>query len=192
MTGIREGALASMCPTSAVTSAGQVLSLVITALGSVARPISRAGLRRPRTSRVPADPPRRFVTGKRGNSRRSDRARFGHPIPRSVIKPCAPARQWRSIFDGLAADVAHIAAASKVRTEIDADRIPHFDDVHWLRRRAPGEYEIVVTAPDIDVRTFVEEFARAYRDRPGCCRSSRSRTRHRGERIVAPAGTTLR
>src|SRR5437764_14048741 len=43
-TGIREGAAASMCPIiGGDLSAGKDLSLTITALGSVARPIPRAG-----------------------------------------------------------------------------------------------------------------------------------------------------
>src|SRR5437773_3943113 len=43
-TGIREGAAASMCPiVGGDLSSGKILSLTITALGTVAQPISRAG-----------------------------------------------------------------------------------------------------------------------------------------------------
>ena len=63
------------------------------------------------------------------------------------------------ISDGLTADLAHVAAASKVRIQIDADRIPHVDGVSAMEAAGAGEeYEIVVTAPNIDTRRFTEEF----------------------------------
>src|SRR5256714_9263025 len=86
-TGIREGASAVMCPIiGGDLSSGKVLSLTITALGSVTRPLSRAGAR-------PGD--RVYVTGELGGAdaavrawsagkepKDRDRARFAHPIPR--------------------------------------------------------------------------------------------------------------
>ena len=57
------------------------------------------------------------------------------------------------------ADVGHIAAASRVCIEIDADRIPRVDGVSAVQAASSGEeYEIVVTAPEIDTGQFSEEF----------------------------------
>jgi thiamine-monophosphate kinase len=166
-TGIREGASASMCPiVGGDLSAGRVLSLTITALGSVAKPLSRAGAKV--GDRV-------YVTGELGGADAAvraweggkqpseiDRARFAHPIPRIDAAIGLAARGATSaidISDGLAADLGHIAAASKVRIEIDADRIPRVPGVTAVEAAGAGEeYEIVITAPEIDVRQFSEEF----------------------------------
>jgi len=166
-TGIRDGALAVMCPiVGGDLSSGKVLSLTITALGSVARPLSRAGAKvgdRVYVTGVlggPAAAVRAWEAGKEPTER--DRARFAHPIPRVDAAIGLAARGASSaidISDGLTADLAHVAAASKVRIQIDADRIPHLDGVSAMEAAGAGEeYEIVVTAPNIDTRRFTEEF----------------------------------
>jgi thiamine-monophosphate kinase len=166
-TGIREGASAVMCPiVGGDLSSGKVLSLTITALGSVARPLSRAGAKAGDRVYVtgvlggPAAAVRAWRAGKEPTER--DRARFAHPIPRVDAAIGLAARGASSaidISDGLAADLAHVAAASKVRIEIDADRIPRFEGVAAVEAAGAGEeYEIVVTAPNIDTRRFTEEF----------------------------------
>ena len=197
-TGIREGAFASMCPiVGGDLSAGKVLSLTITALGSVTRPISRAGAKvgdRVYVTGVlggPAAAVRDWKAGKQPTER--DRARFAHPIPRIEAAIGLAARGASSaidISDGLAADVAHIAAASKVRIEIDADRIPRFEDVSAVEAASGGEeYEIVVTAPNIDVRSFVEEFGLELTEIGRVVAGAAGvELRNRGERIAAPAG----
>jgi thiamine monophosphate kinase len=59
----------------------------------------------------------------------------------------------------LTADLAHIAAASKVAIEIDAERIPRFEGVSAAQAAGSGEeYEVVVTASEIDTRQFTGEF----------------------------------
>jgi thiamine-monophosphate kinase len=66
------------------------------------------------------------------------------------------------ISDGLIADLSHIAAASKVCIEIDQDRIPRVDGVSPVEAANSGEeYEIVATAPAIDVEGFSEGFGLA-------------------------------
>ena len=166
-TGIREGASAVMCPiVGGDLSSGKVLSLTTTALGSVARPLSRAGAKvgdRVYVTGVlggPAAAVRAWRAGKEPTER--DRARFAHPIPRVDAAIGLAARGASSaidISDGLAADLTHVAAASKVRIEIDADRIPRFEGVTPVEAAGAGEeYEIVVTAPNIDTRRFTEEF----------------------------------
>ena len=166
-TGIREGASAVLCPiVGGDLSSGKVLSLTITALGSVARPLSRAG----------AKPGQRvYVTGHLGGPAAAlrawnagaeptvnDRARFAHPIPRIDAAIGLAERGATSaidVSDGLIADIGHLAAASKVCIEVDLARIPRIDGVSPLEAASSGEeYEIVVTAPQIDVVQFSSEF----------------------------------
>jgi len=187
-----------MCPiVGGDLSAGKVLSLTITALGSVARPLSRAGAKV--GDRV-------YVTGQLGGSdaavrawqagrepNERDRARFAHPIPRIEAASGLAARGATSaidISDGLAADLGHVAAASKVRIEIDAGRIPHVPGVTAIEAASAGEeYEIVVTGPNIDARRFTEEFGlelteigRVVAGPPGV------QLLQRGEQITTPTG----
>lgn len=197
-TGIREGAAASMCPiVGGDLSTGKDLSLTITALGAVARPVTRAGAKVGDRVYVtgllggPAAAVRAWKAGKQPTER--DRARFAHPIPRIEPAMGLAARGATSaidISDGLAADLAHVAAASKVRIEVDADRIPHFDDVSPLEAASAGEeYEIVVTAPSIDVRNFTEEFGLELTEIGRVVAGPVGvELRQGGERIATPAG----
>jgi thiamine-monophosphate kinase len=166
-TGIRDGASAVMCPiVGGDLSAGKVLSLTVTALGSATRPLSRAGAKvgdRVYVTGVlggPAAAVRAWKAGREPTAR--DRARFAHPIPRVDAAIGLAARGASSaidISDGLTADLAHVAAASKVRIQIDADKIPRLDGVSAIEAAGAGEeYEIVVTAPNVDTRRFTEEF----------------------------------
>lgn len=166
-TGIGEGAEAVLCPiVGGDLSSGKVLSLTITALGSVARPLSRAGAK-------VGD--RIYVTGTLGGPEAAlrawkagqqpsevDRARFACPVPRIDAGMALAARGATSaidISDGLAADLTHVAAASKVRMEIDVEKVPRMAGVSAVDALSSGEeYEIVVTAPNIDVKQFSEEF----------------------------------
>jgi thiamine-monophosphate kinase len=166
-TGIREGASAVLCPiVGGDLSSGKTLSLTITALGSVAQPLSRAGARAGQRVYVtgslggPAAAVRAWLAGKEPNER--DRARFANPVPR--IEPAVGlaergATSAIDISDGLLADLGHVAAASKVCIEIDLDRIPRVDGVSSLEAANSGEeYEIVATASAIDTDAFVAEF----------------------------------
>lgn len=166
-TGIRDGASAVLCPiVGGDLSSGKVLSLTITALGSVARPLSRAGARPGQrvyvTGRLggPAAALRAWREGKAPTD--ADRARFAHPVPRIDAAIGLAERGATSaidVSDGLIADIGHIAAASKVSIEIDLDRIPRLDGVSALEAASSGEeYEIVVTGPDVDVVQFSSEF----------------------------------
>lgn len=166
-TGIREGASAVLCPIiGGDLSSGKELSLTITALGSAVRPLSRAGAKIGQrvyvTGRLggPAAAVRAWRAG--GEPTESDRARFANPVPR--IEPgiglaARGATSGIDISDGLMADVSHLAAASKVCIEIDAERIPRVGGVSAVQAASSGEeYEIVVTAPEIDTGQFSEEF----------------------------------
>ncbi len=166
-TGIREGASAVLCPiVGGDLSSGKDLSLTITALGSASRPLARSGAKVGQrvyvTGRLggPAAAVRAWRAGKEPTD--GDRARFANPVPR--IEPAIGlsdrgATSGIDISDGLMADVGHIAAASGVCIEIDADRIPRVNGVTPLEAASSGEeYEIVVTAPEIDTGQFSEEF----------------------------------
>ena len=166
-TGIGEGASAVLCPiVGGDLTAGKALSLTITALGSVQRPLSRAGARAGQrvyvTGRLggPSAALRAWAAG--GEPSERDRARFASPVPRIDAAIGLAARGATSaidISDGLIADAGHIAAASKVSIEIDLARIPRFGDAAPMDAASSGEeYEIVVTAPEIDVEQFTSEF----------------------------------
>lgn len=166
-TGIGQGASAVLCPiVGGDLSSGRALSLTITALGSAARPLSRAGARPGQrvyvTGRLggPGAALRAWRAGKEPSER--DRARFANPVPRIDAAIGLAERGATSaidISDGLIADIAHIAAASKACIEIDLDRIPRLDGITAMEAANSGEeYEIVVTAPGIDVLQFSSEF----------------------------------
>jgi thiamine-monophosphate kinase len=166
-TGIREGASAVLCPiVGGDLSSGKTLSLTITALGSVKHPLSRAGAKAGQrvyvTGRLggPAAAVRAWLAEKEPTER--DRARFANPCPR--IEPAIGLAQRGAtsaidISDGLIADLAHVAAASKVRIEVDIDLIPRVPGVSPIEAANSGEeYEVVVTAPAIDTEQFSAEF----------------------------------
>lgn len=166
-TGIREGASAVMCPiVGGDLSSGLALSLTITALGSVARPLTRAGARVGDKVYVtgalggPAAALRAWLAGKQPTER--DRARFAAPVPRIEPAIALAARGASSaidISDGLAADARHVAAASNVGIEIDAERVPRVPGVTTEQAVASGEeYELIVTVKDLDARAFADEF----------------------------------
>jgi thiamine-monophosphate kinase len=165
--GIREGASAVLCPiVGGDLSSGKSLSLTITALGTAARPLTRSGAgvgqRVYVTGRLggPAAAVRAWKAGKQPGE--SERARFACPVPRidaAIGLSERGATSGIDISDGLAADLGHIAAASKVRIELDSERIPRFDGVSAAQAAGSGEeYEVVVTAPEIDTIRFSEEF----------------------------------
>ena len=64
------------------------------------------------------------------------------------------------ISDGLLADLRHLAAASAARIEIDAQRVPRFDDATAEQALSSGEeYELIVTAASpFDSDTFERRF----------------------------------
>jgi thiamine-monophosphate kinase len=196
--GIREGASAVLCPiVGGDLSAGKSLSLTITALGAVVHPLLRAGARVGQRVYVtghlggPAAAVRAWRAGREPTER--DRARFANPIPR--IDPAIGLAQRGAsagidVSDGLVADLAHIAAASKVCIEIDLDRIPRLETVSALEAANSGEeYEIAVTAPPIDTASFSAEFGLALTE-IGRVVAGRAGVDllHHGRKIAAPAG----
>ncbi len=117
-------------------SRGDAVSLTITAIGSAEHPVHRRGAQ-------VGD--RLWVTGQLGGARAAleawkagrtpapgARERFAKPVPR------LDAGQWLArhgatamldLSDGLAGDVAHLAAASKVAIVVDVGALPFHPDV---------------------------------------------------------------
>jgi thiamine-monophosphate kinase len=148
-------------------SEGRDLALTITVLGTAESPLRRSGARA--GDRV-------YVTGELGGPAAAlsalsekrvpsveHRARFAHPVPR-IREAQWLARHGASaatdISDGLAADLANIAAASGVSISLSLDRIPTMPGVGGRDAAGSGEeYELAVTSPGaLDTAAFTSEF----------------------------------
>ncbi len=157
-------------------SRGPVWSVAVTVVGRAARPVTRAGAR-------PGDGV--WVTGVLGGARaavaawrRGDmpaddaRRAFARPEPRitaGLWLAAHGARSMLDISDGLAADAAHLAAASDVRLRLTLETVPVAPAAIAEARRlelpvqqfaAEGgeDFELLVALPpefgDADVREF--------------------------------------
>ena len=169
-------------------------------LGWTARPVRRDGAR-------PGDG--LWVTGALGGPQAALRSlaagrrpppalfrRFARPEPRIVAgRRLADlgARAMIDISDGLAADAAHLAAASGVRVEIALEQVPCFRGVDRRSAAASGEeFELLAALPP----RFREPDARAFRRATGvpltrigrCARGSGVRVTDAGRPIAPPAG----
>lgn len=149
-----------------LSGAGE-LSITTTVIGSARRPLTRAGATPGETL---------FITGALGGSgealermtQRRElppevRQRFVRPVPRiqeALWLRVHGATAGIDVSDGLAADLGHLAAASKVRLEVDLRAIPTFNGVEPLAAAASGEeYEVIVTAPrTLDTAVFTRQF----------------------------------
>ena len=197
-TGIREGASASLCPiVGGDLTAGKSLSLTVTAIGSAVKPIGRTGA-------VPGQ--RVYVTGmlggpsaalrawlSGGEPSEADRARFAHPIPRieaAIALAGLGATAAIDVSDGLIGDLAHIAAASRVCIEIDIERVPKMDGITALEAVESGEeYELAITAGDIDVDAFSEAHGLALTEIGRIVAGPAGiELRENGQRIAPPRG----
>ncbi|MEO8576388.1 MAG: thiamine-phosphate kinase [Gemmatimonadales bacterium] len=143
------------------------LSITITVIGTARDVLFRTAAR-------PGD--KVYVTGALGGSQAAlreliagrepdplHRARFAHPVPRiqeAVWLSGHGATSAVDISDGLAADVAHMAAASRARISIDLGLLPTVDGVSPIDAAGSGEeYELVVTSPfNIDQHAFRDAF----------------------------------
>jgi thiamine-monophosphate kinase len=196
--GIREAASASLCPIlGGDLTAGNTLSLTITALGSAVKPLSRS--RAKVGDRVyvtgllggPAAAVRAWLGGKKPNGQ--DRARFAHPIPRieaARALAAGGATALIDISDGLVGDLAHIAAASGIRVEVDLERLPRVPGVSALEAASSGEeYELAVTGPDFDIRSFTDKLGLQLTEIGRVVAGPRGvDLRDSGEKVEAPGG----
>lgn len=147
---------------------GTELSIGVTVLGTVERPLSRAGARVGDTV---------WVTGRLGGPRLAllalerglapspaHRVRFARPVPRLREARWLAGHGATAAIDcsdGVAADLGHVAAASRVRIVLDLDQLPlepgaTADDA----ARSGEEYELIVCAPAaLDAAAFGREFS---------------------------------
>lgn len=155
---------------------GSELALTITVLGSAASPLGRDGARAGDLV---------CVTGALGGPRcalaawlrgeapdAGHRARFARPVPRLAEARWLAvhgARAMVDVSDGLAADLAHVAAASQVRIALDPARVPRVAGATVADALGGGEeYELALTLPGDAVDggvldAFVARFALSLR-----------------------------
>ena len=122
--------------------------------------------------------------------------RFAHPEPRiSAGRWLADrgAAAMIDVSDGLAADAGHLAAASRVRLDIELERIPCWPGVPPAAAAASGEeFELLVVLP----QSFGDAAARAFRRATGlaltrigrCTRGAGLRLTEAGRPVAAPPG----
>jgi thiamine-monophosphate kinase len=143
------------------------LSITTTVLGSAFAPLTRAGARVGDhvyvTGRLggPGSVLAALTAGKDPSS--TARQSFAQPsarIAEAIWLADRGATAAIDISDGLAGDLAHLAAASAVSIEVDVDRIPVVNGVaREDALRSGEEYELVVTSPNvIDAADFEKRF----------------------------------
>jgi len=149
-------------------SGGRELSITTTVLGFAYKPLARSGAE-------PGD--RVYVTGRLGGPgaaiaslergeqpTQHTRDAYARPTPR-LAEAVWLAEQGASaaidISDGLAGDLAHLAAASKISIAVDVDRIPTIDGIEpHAALRSGEEYELLVTSPrELDSAAFAQRFS---------------------------------
>lgn len=149
------------------TTRGSELSLTFTVLGTARDVLCR-------TSARPGD--RVYVTGRLGGPlaalrdfqagrepSKENRDRFAHPVPRieeAVWLADNGAAAALDISDGLAAELGHLSAASRVAINVRLEDVPAVSGMSAIDAAASGEeYELIVTAPaDIDTAEFTKRF----------------------------------
>jgi thiamine-monophosphate kinase len=147
-------------------SDGSELSITTTVLGSAFAPLLRSSARVGQyvyvTGRLGA-PRAALERLSRGESAGAFRERFANPSPRLAESRWLAehgATAAIDISDGLVGDLRQLTAASGVRIELDASRVPCVDDVSVETALASGEeYELIVTsASAFDIREFARRF----------------------------------
>jgi len=145
---------------------GPELTIATTVLGSAFKPLGR------NTAKI-GDAV--YVTGKLGAPavalRMIEARRDPKALRERLVRPAARIREaiWLSdhgatamidVSDGLISDLRHLAAASNVGVEIDAESVPRFDGVEVDDALTSGEeYELIVTASNaLDSREFSSRF----------------------------------
>lgn len=141
---------------------GDRLALAITVLGHAARPLTRAGARPGDTLYVtgelggPGAALGAWIAG--GTPQRAHRQRFARPQPRLSAGRWLAAHGAHAaidLSDGLAGDLAHLAAASGLRCRVDLAALPRMDGVAPRDAATSGEeYELLVAAGPLDLAAF--------------------------------------
>ncbi len=150
-------------------SQGAAFGMTTTVIGSALRPVSRRGAEpgdRLLVTGLLGGPGQALVAFERGEKPLAwARQRFAAPVPRLEAGErlaVAGARAMLDISDGLAADARHLAAASGVRLQIDADRLPRGPGIGMPEALASGEeYELLVAVPELIVARLLDEWSTA-------------------------------
>lgn len=147
-------------------TAGPLVSLTVTVLGSVVHPLVRTAARAGDVL---------YVTGVLGGPLQALRAweagTLPHPTARQrFARPAARLQEamWLSqhgvraaidISDGLASELDHLAQASHAELQVDPARVPSMG-VDWRDAMSSGEeYELLVSSPRaLDQNAFMERF----------------------------------
>ena len=164
--GVGAVATAAQCPiVGGNITASDALSLTITVLGHSARPLRRSGAELGDII---------FVTGLLGGPGAALRALLRGDIPAAeqrmrfaMPQPRLREARWLAdhgahaaidISDGLLGDAGHLARASGVSLELDADALPCMPAVSAMEAATSGEeYELLVAMPpgvQLDARAF--------------------------------------
>ena len=147
-------------------SDGSELTIATTVLGSAFKPIRR---------NAAVSGHAIYVTGRLGGptkalqliEQRGDPSRFRERLTRPVARIREAlwladngAAALIDISDGLVADLRHLAAASEIGIEIDADRVPRVDGAEVNDALTGGEeYELIVATPaELDAAAFLARF----------------------------------
>ena len=154
--GIGEAAALSQAPiVGGDLTGGRELSITVTVLGSAVSPLTRSNAR---------IGDRICITGTLGGPSRAiaelsagrtpderSRRRFAHPEPRIREARWLAAHGATAavdVSDGVAADAAHLSAASGVGIRIDLDKLPCEPRIDCLEAAASGEeYELLLAVP---------------------------------------------
>jgi thiamine-monophosphate kinase len=146
----------------------EALSLTTTVLGAAYAPLRRDALRPGDTLYVTGrlgGPGAAVASWKSGHRLHDEhRARFAHPVARlreARWLADQGATAAIDISDGLAADIGHLAAASRVGVDVDLELVPLIDGVNGVIAAASSgeEYELIVGAAGlIDVAAFEHAF----------------------------------
>lgn len=168
--GVGDAAAAAGCPIiGGNLSRARELSLTVTVLGTVSRPLLRSGVQ-------PGDA--LYVTGRLGGPRAAVRAWMEGSTPRAehrarfaAPRPRIAEARWLldagchaaiDISDGLISDAGHLALASGVRLDLDLAALPCVKAVSLDEAASGGEeYELIVSfaeAVDVDAVAFEQRF----------------------------------
>lgn len=141
---------------------GDRLALAITVLGHAVRPLSRAGAEPGDTLYVTGSlggPGAALAAWERGAEPQAEHhARFARPharIAAGLWLAAHGAHAAIDLSDGLAGDVAHLAAASGVSCVLDLNAVPCVAGASVDAALSSGEeYELLIAAPRVDVDAF--------------------------------------
>jgi thiamine-monophosphate kinase len=141
---------------------GDRLALAITVLGHSRRPLMRGGAKPGDTLYVTGrlgGPGAALASWERGEEPTAwARERFAGPEARIRAGEWADSHGAHAaidLSDGLAGDIAHLAAASGVRCVLELDRVPTLASIPASQAVVSGEeYELLLAAPTLDVAAF--------------------------------------